>query len=170
MKTATIAILLGTAILAVGLACNDSSNPEDTLTLEEYFAQMDSLRESSDADYEAVHDVWEEQAREVPAGVSLLVLQRERIHGLVEVMNTIGTELEQIAVPDQARPAHSAYAAALYNYADAMAVYAATDSDEGLRDPIARLHDACSDLQTVAEENSLEADPCSDGTVRLVNP
>ena len=46
MRTTLLALLLGTALLGVGLACSDSE-PEDTLTLEEYILEVSCLTEEA---------------------------------------------------------------------------------------------------------------------------
>ncbi len=46
MKAATLALLLGAALLAVGLACSDSE-PADTLTLDEYILEVSCLTEEA---------------------------------------------------------------------------------------------------------------------------
>ncbi len=46
MKTAILALLLGAALLAVGLACSDGE-PADTLTLEKYILEVSCLAEEA---------------------------------------------------------------------------------------------------------------------------
>ncbi|MCI0856071.1 MAG: hypothetical protein J4N98_05235, partial [Chloroflexi bacterium] len=49
-------LLLGAALLAVGLAC-DGGEPEDTLTLEQYIEQLSSIDERAQADLDALWGV-----------------------------------------------------------------------------------------------------------------
>ena len=55
MRTTLLALLLGAALLGVGLACSDSE-PEDTLTIEEYILEGSCLTEEAATTYAPLLD------------------------------------------------------------------------------------------------------------------
>ena len=127
MRRTLLALLFGTALLGVGLACG-AGEDEPTLTMREYFAQMLTVRgEMLDLYERLVEDGIEASQAEPRSDDARIAARRERTDQEVSALEESASRYHAIAPPHQAENVHNAYAMAVGRYAVAMREFSETD-------------------------------------------
>ncbi len=141
MKTATLALLLGAALLAVGLACDDGGS------LEDYIIDLEALRTSPDREPSLFEEF------DVQPGTA--VTGNEGFMNAAATASAEGTaRFEQLEPPSNLKNAHERLlAVANENSAFFVAPHPTIPSDSGLR-----AIDALCEIYAVASEEGIEHD------------
>ena len=112
MKTATLALLLGTALLAVGLACSDDGEPE--LTLAEYLQRFEVTVQRGCANIDALRiEALQTPTMEHLSDEERVAQTRTVLESAQAVSRSVVAELSELEPPNIVRQAHNEYADAL---------------------------------------------------------
>ena len=132
MKAATLALLLlGAALLAVASSCSDDGEPEDTLTLEEYFAQIVSISDDVNNQYLSTLEGTLPPPTSVPkSDEERLESGREGMLQFVSRMEDVVARYNAIVPPDVAAGGHDAYVEAVGDYTVAIEEFTMTEGYE----------------------------------------
>lgn len=168
MKTAALALLLGAALLAVGLACDDVG---DSLTLDEYFAEMETILYDSFDDFDSFKSDWDE--RRASAGdltdKELLELDRGETLAQLAAYNHTVSRVRELEPPPEASAAHGAYLQAITEIDDLFSNFVSSEehTDQGFDqeseifiEASDRWFSTCTVLIEIAEANDVDAQPC----------
>ena len=169
-RTWIMRVLAAVAVGAVALgamACNDD---KESLTLEEYFQQVDALDNSSteriDAVFNGITDEGDVQQF------------RDAFKAFAPILEEVADELDDLNPPDEAKDEHDAAAKALKDFASkATEVAGGVDdidastpdefftkvNEQGFTEASDAFAAACMDLQKLADDNSIAVDlDCED--------
>ncbi len=132
MKTTVLALLLGAALLAFGLACSDGDGErEDTLTLEEYFAEMVSISDDVNNQYlSTLEGTIPPPTLEPQSGEDRLASGRAGVLQFASRMEDVVARYDDIAPPDAAAGHHDAYVEAVGDYTVAIVEFTMTEEYE----------------------------------------
>jgi hypothetical protein len=164
-RAAAITAVAGAAVFG-GWACSDDGG--GALTLEEYFAQLD---EAENAFTEGGDAIFEGTSEEPTTGEI-----EDALTEFQDVLDDFVSELESLEAPEEAADAHDAAVtagnAASEAYADLVDAAPDAESVEALftgevgtavTDAQTAFSEACTDLQQIADDNSIEVDLACNG-------
>jgi hypothetical protein len=167
MKRPLLAIILLAGLLSIGMVaggCIIGLGGGDTLSLDEYFTQLDKHQDDFDA---ALAEVPEEDPQTVDEAA-------EQFAAVTDGFADFANNLEDMNPPDEVADAHDATLAGLQDWVEVL--NDATDdvaSAETIDDALVLLNDldsssvdaaleGCRDLQQIADDNSIDVDLACD--------
>ena len=166
----SVTALVFLALGVIASACGDDGG--GGLSLEEYFQQADELQNQADAQFAE-----QESGSEPEAGATdaeLADFARQSIESSTDILSDAAEAFGDLDPPSEVEDAHARLVEALSDGADAIQAVAddlpdalsmadlegldARFDSEGLNDAFMRLDEACVDLQTIADDNSIDVD------------
>ncbi|MEX2160249.1 MAG: hypothetical protein WEB04_12685 [Dehalococcoidia bacterium] len=178
MKFLTIcAFTVVLTIAALGAACSDDGGGK-TLTLDEYFQQLDAIQNENDATF-ATQEASAEEPAEDASGEELAAFLRDSVTESADTLRDTGSKGGDLEPPDEVADAHDDIVAAINTAADALDA-AADDvpdtltieeladgtffDDEALNAAFDGITTACNALEAIATENNITVDlACDEG-------
>jgi hypothetical protein len=163
-------IVAGIAALAiVGVACNeDGGSSSGSLSLEEYFSELDRIGDDADAASDAIELPNLDPDASFEESSAAFLDYFEQVANIVE---DGVSDISALEPPDAVSEEHDRYVDGLNEIRDASNNYLDRlgDADEDEFDEILsgddpfeaideRITEACSDLQAIADENNIEID------------
>jgi hypothetical protein len=161
-------------IAGMGAASCSDDGDSKTITLDEYFQQIDQLQNANDAAFATQESGTEEPAADA-TGEEISAYLKANITESAEIFRDTVAGLEDIDPPDEAADAHAAITASLNAAADALDSTAADIPDsmtmeeleasgeeifggEELSAAFQGISDACNVLTQIAADNSIDVD------------
>lgn len=119
MKFLTIcAVTVVLATAALGAACNDDGG-KTTLSLDEYFQQLDAIQEQADATFATEEASTGEPAADA-SGEELAAFLRDNLSSTVDVVRAAAADVDDLEPPDEAADANSDFVEAINSTGDAL--------------------------------------------------
>jgi hypothetical protein len=163
-----VALTLAAALIAtVAVACNDGGG--DSMTLDEYFAELDRLQNAGDERIAGVEfPMIDEQAPIEESREAYLTY----FDNVVEAAEDVTDDINGLDPPDEAKALHDEYVEALRGIPEFANGYKERVSDAGSQQELAAvllgdteddainesIDEACTALQELADDNEIEVD------------